>query len=176
MGEAEEVMRGYKRGSIIGPDLIFLLGAISLVTVVYLCGLPEAFHSLSHRKANAAELMTQAHERIVREGDLFAGLVHAPDGVTSGRLRERLLDNERAFHDIAAAAAVQLPEAQVEIGVVTGQFDLLAATGWQAVQQAQESSPSARESLLDGKFARTFDELRTNSRQFEQSLQIRDGS
>lgn len=169
-------MRGYRRGSIIGPDLIFLLGAVTLVTVVYLCGLPEAFHSLSHRKANAAELMVQAQQRILREGDLFAALVAAPDEVKAGRLRERLLDNERAFHGIVAEAARELPEAQTALDAVTGQFDQLAATGWLAAQQAPQSPPALREALLDGKFAQAFDELRVNSRQFEQSLQIQSGS
>ena len=169
-------MRSYKKGAVIGPDLVFLLAAIALVTVVYLCGLPEAFHSLSHRKANAAELMVQAHARIEREGDMFAALVHTPDPVDAGRLRERLLANERAFHDIVAEASSELPEAQTDIDDVKDQFDHLAVAGWQAAEQAMHSSPAVRESLLDGKFARAYDELRSNSKQFEQSLQIRAGS
>ena len=169
-------MRGFKKGSIVGPDVLFLLAAITLVTVVYLCGLPETFHSLSHRKANAAELMGQANERIVREGSLFAALVQAPDAIAIDRLREQLLANERAFHDITTECMVELPEAQVDIEEMTGRFDRLASTGWQTLSQALSNPPSSREGLLEGKFAQAYDELRRNSRHFEQSLQIHEGS
>ncbi len=57
-------MRSVKNNSSFGSDLFFLMAAVALMTVVYLCGLPDTFHSLSISKANAASLMGQATERL----------------------------------------------------------------------------------------------------------------
>src|SRR5579859_7541543 len=103
-------MRGFKKFPV-GPDILSLLAVVARATVVYLCSLPETFHSLSHRKANAAELMAHARELIVKEGSLFASLVHAADDQAGSRIRQQLVDNERAFHDIASEFSSELPEA-----------------------------------------------------------------
>jgi hypothetical protein len=154
----------------IGPDVLSLVGVIALVAVVYLCSLPETFHSLSHRKANAAQLMGHARELIVKEGALFASLIHAADEQAGARLRQQLLDNERSFHDIASEFSSELPEAGGDIETMVGRFDRLAAAGWRAAAVAPQSSPEARETLLDGDFAKDQDELQCTAGHIEQGL------
>jgi len=154
----------------VGPDVLSLVGVIALVAVVYVCSLPDTFHSLSHRKASAAQLVGHAHDLIVKEGALFASLVHAADETSGARLRQQLVDNERAFHDIASEFSSELPEATSDIEAMVGQFDRLAAAGWRAAAVAPQSSPEDRETLLDGSFAKALEELRTGSDHIEQSL------
>jgi hypothetical protein len=154
----------------VGLDVLSFLGVIVLVAVVYLCSLPGTFHSLSHRKASAAQLVGHAHELIVKEGALFASLVHAADEPSGAKLRQQLVDNERAFHDIASEVSSELPEAAGDIETMVGEFDRLAAAGWRAAAVAPQSSPEERETLLDGAFAKALEELRTGSDHIEQSL------
>ncbi len=154
----------------VGPDILSLVGVIALVATVYLCSLPETFHSLSHRKASAAQLVGHAHELIVKEGALFASLVHAADETSGAKLRQQLLDNERAFHDIASEFSSELPEATSDIEAMVGEFDRLAAAGWRAAAVAPQSSPEERGSLLDGTFAKSFEELRDDALRIEQTL------
>ena len=168
--KSEEFMRRFNKFPV-GLDILSLLAVVALVTVVYLCSLPEMFYSLSHRKANAAGLMGHARELIVKEGTLFASLVHAADDSAGAKLRQQLVDNERAFHDIASEFSSELPEATSDIERVVSLFDHLAATGWRAAAVAQQSSPEERGALLDGNFAKALEELRTSSEHIEQSLQ-----
>jgi hypothetical protein len=168
-------MRGFKKYSV-GRDILSLLAVIALVVVVYLCGLPATVHSLSHRKANAAELMGRAHELIVKEGSLFASLVDAADESATARLRQQLVDNERAFHDIASEFTSELPEASSDIDGMVGLFDHLAATGWRAAAVAPQSSPEERETLLQGDFAKALEELRSSSERIQLSLQRHDAA
>ena len=168
-------MRGFKKFPV-GPDVLALLGVLALVVVVYLCGLPETFHSLSHRRANEAELMSHAHEMIIKEGTLFASLVHAADESATARLRQQLVDNERAFHDIASEFTSELPEASSAIDGMVSLFDHLAAAGWSAAAVAPQSSPEEREALLDGNFAKTLEELRISSERLQLSLERHDAA
>lgn len=151
-----------------GTDLLSLLAILSLVTVVYLCSLPEILYSLPHRKASAALRMGHARELIVKEGALFASLVRAADEQSGARLRQQLLDNERAFHDIAGQLSSELPEAASDVETLVGQFDRLAAAGWRDATVAAQSSPEEREELLDGNFAEELDNLRGDAGRLEQ--------
>lgn len=160
----------------VGPDVLSLVAVVALVTIVYLCSLPETFHSLSHRKADAAELMGHARELIVKEGSLFTSLVQAADEQGSARIRQRLVDNERAFHDIASEFSSELPEATNDIESMVSLFDHLAATGWRAAAAAPQASPQEREALLDGTFAQALEELRSSSERIELSLQRHDAA
>ena len=160
----------------VGPDVLTLSAVLALVAVVYLCSLPATFQSLSHRKAGAAELMGQAREHIVKEGGLFTSLVHAADDSASAKLRQQLVDNERAFHEAVSEIASELPEAKTDIEALVSRFDHLAATGWQAAAMAPQSPPEAREELLEGAFAQTLDELRDESQKMELSLHAHDAT
>jgi hypothetical protein len=168
-------MRGFKKLPW-GLDIFTLLAVVALVTVVYLCALPETLHSLQHRKSNAADLMGQTHELIVREGMLFGSLVQATDDKTAVRLRRQLMENERRFHEIASAFSDELPEANPDIEAMTTQFDHMAAAGWRAAAAAPRTSPEERETLLDGAFTRDLDELRNNSDRMQLSLQRPDAA
>lgn len=153
----------------VGPDILTLLAVVALVTIVYLCSLPETFHSLSHRKANAADLMAHARELIVKEGTLFSSLVHAEEQ-GAAKVRQQLVENERAFHDIASEFSSELPEATNDIEGMVSLFDHLAAAGWRAAAVAPQSSPAERDMLLGGNFAKVLAELRTSSERIEQTL------
>ena len=155
-------------------DILSLLGVIALVTVVYLCSLPETFESLCHRQAIAAGLAVHARELSVKEGALFASLIHAADETSAAKLGQQLADNERAFHAIAARFESELPEATGEMENLIGQFDHLAAAGWRAAAVAQQSSPEERETLLDGNFANALDDLHGASEHIVASLQRKD--
>lgn len=152
------------------PDVLSLLAVVALVIVVYLCSLPETFHSLSHRRANAAELMGHAREMVVKEGALFASLVRAADEQAAVRLRQQLVDNERAFHDTASEFSSDLPESAGEVDNLVSQFDHLAAAGWRAAGIAPQSTPEERETLLDASFTKTLEDLRDSCESFESSL------
>ncbi|HMA48133.1 MAG TPA: hypothetical protein VKP60_00195 [Magnetospirillaceae bacterium] len=160
----------------VGPDVLSLVAVIALVTIVYLCSLPETFHSLSHRKANAAELMGHARELIVKEGDLFTALMRAADEQGSAKIRQHLVDNERTFHDIASEFSSELPEATNDIESMVSLFDHLAASGWRAAAAAPQSPPEERETLLDGNFAKALEELRGSAERIELSLQRHDAA
>ena len=160
----------------VGPDVLTLSAVFALIAVVYLCSLPATFHSLSHRKAGAAELMGQAREHIVKEGSLFNALVHVTDDSGAAKLRQQLVDNERAFHEAASEIATELPESRSEIETMASRFDHLAATGWQAAAMAPQSAPEAREELLEGAFTQTLDELREESQKMELSLHAHDAT
>lgn len=168
-------MRVFKKFPI-GPEILSMLALIALVTVVYLCSLPETFHSLSHRKANAAEMMAHARERVVKEGALFASLVHSADQAAIAKLRQQLVDNEREFHDITSEAIAELPEAAADVEIATGLFDHVSATGWHAAAAAPQLSPEERRPLLEGAFAKELDQLRSNIERIELSLQRHDAS
>lgn len=168
-------MRGFKKFPV-GPEILSMLALIALVTVVYLCSLPETFHSLAHRKANAAEMMGHARERVVREGVLFGSLVRTADQTAIAKLRQDLVDNERDFHDVVAEAIDELPEAGADVEAVIGQFDHLSAAGWRAAAMAPQLHPEERRSLLDGAFARELDELRSDVERIELGLQRREAS
>lgn len=168
-------MRGFKKFPV-GPEILSMLALIALVTVVYLCSLPETFHSLAHRKANAAEMMGRARERVVKEGVLFGSLVRTADQAAIARLRQELVDNERDFHDIVAEAIDELPEAGADVEAVISQFDHLSADGWRAAATAPQLPPEERRSLLDGAFVRELDELRSGVERIELRLQRQEGS
>jgi len=155
----------------IGPEILSMLALIALVTVVYLCSLPETFHSLTHRKANAAEMMGHAREHVLKEGALFASLVHAADQSAITKLHQKLVDNEREFHDITSEVISELPEVAADVETVTSLFDHLSATGWRAASVAPQSSPEDRRAMLDGPLARELDELRSSVEKIELSLQ-----
>jgi hypothetical protein len=150
-------------------DILSLLAVVVLVTIVYLCSLPQMFHSLSHRKANAAELLVHARELTVKEAALFSSLVHAEEQ-GAAKIRRQLVENERAFHDIVSEFSSELPEATKDIEAMVSLFDHLAAAGWRAAAVAPQSSPEERDALLGGKFAKVLEELRTNSERIEQTL------
>ena len=153
----------------VGPDILSLLAVVALGAIIYVCSLPETFHSLSHRRANAAELMGHARELSVREGALFISLVHAQDQ-GAAKIRQQLVENERAFHDIASEFSSELPEATHDIEGMVSLFDHLAAAGWRAAAVAPQSSPEEREALLGGNFAKVVEELRTSFERIEQTL------
>ncbi len=153
-----------------------MLALIALVTVVYLCSLPETFHSLSHRKANAAEMMGHAREHVLKEGALFSSLVHAADQAAITRLRQQLVDNEREFHDISSEVISELPEVAADVETVTSLFDHLSATGWRAAAVAPQMPPEDRRALLDGPLARELDELRSSVEKIELNLQNHDAA
>ena len=132
-------MRIFKK-SPVGPEILSMLALIALVTVVYLCSLPETFHSLSHRKANAVEMMGHAREHVLKEGALFASLVHAADQRAIARLRQQLVDNEREFHDISSEVISELPEVAADVETITSLFDHLSATGWRADKPSPKKS------------------------------------
>jgi hypothetical protein len=144
-------------------DLLSLLVVVALVTVVYLCSLPETFQSLSHRKANAAELMGHARNLIVEEGTLFASQLQAADEQASTRIRRQLVDNERAFHDVASEFSAELPEAANDIESLVSLFDRLSASGWRTGAEP-----------LDANFVKALEELRSRSERIEFSLQRHD--
>ena len=168
-------MRGFKKFPV-GPEILSMLALIALVTVVYLCSLPETFHSLAHRKANAAGVMGHARERVVREGVLFGSLVRTTDQAAMAKLRQELVDNERDFHDLVAEAIDELPEAGADVEAIISQFDHLSAAGWKAAATAPQMQPEERRSLLDGAFVRELDELRSGVERIELGLQHRDGN
>lgn len=145
------------------PDLWTLAAVAGLAAMVYFCSLPSTFPSLSHRHAGAAEMMDEARERIVKEGSLFFELVRAPDDLAAAKLREQLVENERAFHDAASGFAAEWPKDGSEIDSLVSRFDHLAATGWQAAAIAPQSSPDSRLDLLAGDFSKTLGELREES-------------
>lgn len=154
----------------VGPDVLTVLAVVALAAVVYFCSLPTTFQSLSNRQASAAELMGQAREHIVKEGQLFTELVNATEEKATAQLRQQLVDNERAFHEIASEFASELPESKAEIEQMVSRFDHLAATGWQAAALAPQNPPETRDELLRGAFADTLDELREESQKMELSL------
>ena len=166
-------MRIFKKFPV-GPEILSMLALIALVTVVYLCSLPETFHSLSHRKANAAEMMAHARERVVKEGVLFASLVHAADQAAVTKLRQQLVDNEREFHDLTAETIAELPEAAADVEIATGLFDHVSAAGWRAASTAPQMEPEQRRAVLEGAFARDLDELRSKIERIELGLQRHD--
>jgi len=146
---------------------------IAVITVVYLCSLPETFHSLAHRKANAAEMLSHSREHIVKEGALFASLVHAADQPATAKLRQQLVDNEREFHDTASEVIAELPEIASDVEVMVGMFDHLSAAGWRAAAIAPQLPEDERRALLDGPFAKELDVLRAKTERVELSLQQR---
>jgi hypothetical protein len=162
-------MRSFTKFRIL-PDILSIIAVVALATVVYLCSRPETFHSLSHRKANAAVLMGHAGELVTREGALFASLVRAADEQSAVKLRQQLVDNERAFHDLASEFSSDLPEDTAAINDMVSQFDHLAAAGWRAAGIAPQSTPEERETLLDANFTKTEDDLRAGCESLEASL------
>jgi hypothetical protein len=162
-------MRSFRKFPV-GPDILTLLAVLAMAGVVYLCALPGTFQFLSTRHAGAAELMGQAREHIVKEGSLFTSLVHAADDTAAAKLRQQLVDNERAFHDVASEVASDLPEAKTKIETMVNRFDHMAASGWRAAAMAPQSTPEARETLLEGVFAESLEELRQQSERMELEL------
>ena len=166
-------MRVFKKFPV-GPEILSMLALIALVTVVYLCSLPETFHSLSHRKANAAEMLAHARERVVREGALFTSLIHSTDPAGIAKLRQQLVDNEREFHDMTSETIAELPEVAADVEIATGMFDHVSAAGWRAAAQAPQLEPEERRPLLEGTFKRELDELRSAIERIELGLQRHD--
>ena len=168
-------MRGFKKIPVV-PEILSMVALIALVTVVYLCSLPETFHSLAHRKASTADMMGRARDHVVREGVLFVSLIYAADPAAIAKLRQQLVDNERCFHTIAAAAIDELPEAAADVEIVAGQFDHMSAAGWRAAAVAPQASPEDRRALLDSLFARELDEVRSGVERIELGLQRHDAT
>jgi len=168
-------MRVFKKFSA-GADILTLAAILALVGVVYLCSLPSTFPSLSNRRLGAAELMGQAREHIVKEGGLFVSLVHAADDTAAAKLRQQLVDNERAFHEVVSEVASDLPEARTKIETMASRFDHLADSGWQAASMAPKSAPEVRENLLQGAFAEALEELREESERMELDLRAHDAA
>jgi hypothetical protein len=121
-------------------------------------------------------MMGHARQHVLKEGALFASLVHAADQAAIARLRQQLVDNEREFHDISSEVISELPEVAADVETVTSLFDHLSATGWRAAAAAPQMAPEERRALLDGPLARELDELRSGIEKIELSLQSHDAT
>jgi len=162
-------MRGSPKLPVI-PDILSLLAIVALVTVVYLCSLPQTFHSLSHRKADAAQLLVTARNHIIKEGALFGQLAESGEDEARLKLRSDLHDNERRFHDISLQVTNTLPEAKSAIDQLVSEFDSLADTGWQADKEAGEG----RQHIMQSRFFPALNELRDRSEAIEHNLHRQD--
>ena len=166
-------MRGIKKLTFV-PDVLSVMAIAALVTVVYLCSLPQNFHSLSQRKADVAGLLVEAQDDLNKEGALFSALVGAEDWNSADELRQALQDNERRFHALTAAVAEKLPEAGGELQAIVTEFDGLAAVGWQAEKAVRQDAPVEAVAVMQSRFFPVLDQLRDRTQAIGRNLRPED--
>jgi len=155
-------------------DLLTLLAIFVLVSIVYLCSLPQAAHSLAHRRAGAIETLAAARLALDKEAALIPALVVAADSDSRTLLRDAVTENERRFRQAIDQVMADLPEAGNDVGELSGRFDLVAELGRNAVLTARSASVGEAQNLVRDRFLPALKEVATKAHLIENNLHLQD--